>query len=113
MTHDAPREAAEVIKTSLTGFLNEIKDFKTEIQTKMKEQDQRIGAMPRTPAHRPALAAANEAPAHKSAMATYLRAGDDALILFFHLGLNLRLEILDFVQKASQRGLDHFSGLAR
>lgn len=79
MTNDAPREAAQEIKSSLSGFLSEIKEFKSEIETKMKDQEHRIGALGRKSAHRPALSAAvAETPAHKSAMSAYLRRGDES-----------------------------------
>lgn len=66
-------------KSALAGFLNDFKDFQTEIKSKMNEQDTRIAHLGRKSAtQRPALsgAAATAAP-HQKAMNAYLRAGDE------------------------------------
>lgn len=66
-------------KSALTGFLNDFKDFQTEIKSKMNEQDTRIAHLGRKSAtQRPALSgAAPIAAPHQKAMNAYLRAGDE------------------------------------
>ena len=69
------------LKTAMAGFVTDFKDFTTDIQTKLKEQDDRMTKIDRksmTPGARPALATAAsvEAP-HQKAFEAYLRSGDD------------------------------------
>ncbi len=66
-------------KSALAGFLNDFKDFQTEIKSKMNEQDTRIAQLGRKSAtQRPALSgAAPIAAPHQKAMNAYLRAGDE------------------------------------
>lgn len=67
------------VKSAVSGFLNEFKEFQSEIKSRMKHQDDRINQMGRPiSAHRPALSALTQAEApHKKAMSAYLRAGDE------------------------------------
>lgn len=66
-------------KSALAGFLNDFKDFQTEIKSKMNEQDTRIAHLGRKSAtQRPALSGASATAApHQKAMNAYLRAGDE------------------------------------
>lgn len=81
MTHETAAGAAQETKSPIAGFLNEFKEFQTEIKSRMNEQDQKLGQLGRKSAHRPALASAAEADApHQKAMNAYLRAGDDAAL---------------------------------
>lgn len=66
-------------KSALAGFLNDFKDFQTEIKSKMNEQDTRIAHLGRKSAtQRPVLSAADPVAApHQKAMNAYLRAGDE------------------------------------
>ncbi len=73
--------AAHELKTAMAGFVSDFKDFTTDIQTKLQEQDDRMTKFDRKSmiqAARPALAAAAsvEAP-HQKAFEAYLRSGDD------------------------------------
>ena len=78
MTHDAH---AGQDANALTGFLNEFKSFQMELKTRMNEQEERIAALGRKAAHRPALSGAAEPTApHRKALDVYLRAGDDAAL---------------------------------
>lgn len=72
---------AEELKSAIAGFVTDFKDFTTNIQTKLKEQDDRMTKLDRKSmiaGARPALAtsAAVEAP-HQKAFEAYLRSGDD------------------------------------
>ncbi|WP_296417360.1 phage major capsid protein [Pseudooctadecabacter sp.] len=75
----SPNPAAE-LKSAMAGFVSEFKDFTTNIQTKLQEQDDRMTKLDRksTFGARPALATAAsvEAP-HQKAFEDYLRSGDD------------------------------------
>lgn len=72
---------AQELKTAMAGFVTDFKDFTTDIQTKMQEQDDRMTKLDRKSmiaGARPALATAAsvEAP-HQKAFEAYLRSGDD------------------------------------
>ncbi len=80
---DAPYapSPAQDLKSAMAGFVSDFKDFTTDIQTKLKEQDDRMTKFDRKSmiaGTRPALATAAsvEAP-HQKAFETYLRSGDD------------------------------------
>ena len=71
--------AAEV-KTALAGFMSEIKTFHDDIDTKLKQQEERLTMLDRksTSFGRPVLAANTDLDApHKKAFEAYLRSGDD------------------------------------
>ena len=72
-------EKTSSAKSALAGFLNDFKDFQTEIKSKMTEQDTRIAQLGRkSAAARPALSGADPIAApHQKAMNAYLRAGDE------------------------------------
>ena len=72
-------EKTSSAKSALAGFLNDFKDFQTEIKSKMTEQDTRIAQLGRkSAATRPALSGADPIAApHQKAMNAYLRAGDE------------------------------------
>lgn len=79
----APNPAHEV-KTALAGFMSDLKDFQTEIKSKLQKQEERLTMLDRKshifaqPATRPALSAQPEVDmSHKSAFTTYVRNGDD------------------------------------
>ncbi|MEM7546688.1 MAG: phage major capsid protein [Pseudomonadota bacterium] len=81
MTHDAHADAQPETKSSLSGFLNDFRDFQKEIKSRMTEQEHRIQTLGRKSAHRPALSGATETDApHKKALNAYLRAGDDTAL---------------------------------
>lgn len=72
---------AQELKSAMAGFVTDFKDFTTDIQTKLKEQDDRMTKLDRKSmisGARPALATAAsvEAP-HQKAFEAYLRSGDD------------------------------------
>jgi len=72
---------AQELKSAMAGFVTDFKDFTTNIQTKMQEQDDRMTKLDRKSmiaGARPALATAAsvEAP-HQKAFEAYLRSGDD------------------------------------
>lgn len=76
----APSPAHE-LKSAMAGFVSDFKDFTTDIQTKLKEQDDRMTKLDRKSmisGARPALATAAsvEAP-HQKAFEAYLRSGED------------------------------------
>ncbi|AKS46492.1 phage major capsid protein, HK97 family [Octadecabacter temperatus] len=76
----APSPAHE-LKAAMAGFVSDFKDFTTDIQTKLKEQDDRMTKLDRKSmisGARPALATAAsvEAP-HQKAFEAYLRSGED------------------------------------
>ena len=80
---DAPCAAtpAQELKSAMAGFVTDFKDFTNDIQTKLKEQDDRMTKLDRKSmiaGARPALATAAsvEAP-HQKAFEAYLRSGDD------------------------------------
>jgi len=67
------------VKTAVAGFMSEISNFKTDIQTKLQQQEERLTMLDRkSHISRPALSAAvqTEAP-HQKAFNAYLRSGDD------------------------------------
>ncbi len=71
--------AAEV-KTALAGFMSEIKSFQDDIDTKLKQQEERLTMLDRksTTLARPALATTTDMGApHQKAFEAYLRSGDD------------------------------------
>ena len=78
MTHEAH---AGQDANALTGFLNEFKSFQMELKARMTEQEERVAALGRKSAHRPALSGSAEAVApHRKALDAYLRAGDDGAL---------------------------------
>ena len=67
------------VKSALSGFTSDLRDFKEEIQLKLKQQEEQLTMLDRK-SHitRPALAAASDAEApHQKAFDAYLRTGDD------------------------------------
>ncbi len=68
------------MKSAVTGFLSELRDFKHDIHTRFQQQEERLTMLDRKShiAARPALAVSAdlEAP-HKKAFDAYLRSGDD------------------------------------
>ncbi len=76
---DGQSPAAEV-KTAMTGFVSELKDFKDTIHTKFQQTEERLTMMERKnmTAQRPHLSASADAEApHQKAFNAYLRVGDD------------------------------------
>jgi HK97 family phage major capsid protein len=71
---------ATEVKTALAEFVSDLKDFQTEIKSKLQEQEERLTMLDRK-SHtfgRPALSAARDVDmSHKSAFVTYVRNGDD------------------------------------
>ncbi len=72
---------ANELKAAMAGFVSDFKNFTTDIQSKLQEQDDRMTKLDRksiTMGARPVLAAAAsvEAP-HQKAFEDYLRSGDD------------------------------------
>ncbi len=68
------------VKRAVAGFVNDFNDFRSEIQTQIKEQETRMTQMDRKmmTARRPALAANTDFDApHQKAFNAYLRSGDD------------------------------------
>ena len=72
------------VKTALTGFLSEFKNFQDDIKTTLQQQEERMTMLDRkhaqtaAAANRPALSsAAEEIAPHRKAFAAYLRTGDD------------------------------------
>ncbi len=78
-TGEAVSPVSEV-KTAVTGFMRDFKDFQTDIKSRLQQQEERLTMLDRksTMAARPALAAATdfEAP-HQKAFNAYLRSGED------------------------------------
>ncbi|WP_417259027.1 phage major capsid protein [Celeribacter sp.] len=73
-------EPATEVKAALAGFMSDLKDFQSEIKTKLKEQEERLTMLDYKSQNtgRPALSASYEVDlSHKSAMETYVRNGDD------------------------------------
>lgn len=73
--------AAAEVKSALSGFLHEFKDFQSDISSRLQQQEERLTMLDRktAPVGRPALSAAAELEApHQKAFDTYLRTGDDA-----------------------------------
>lgn len=87
MPENLPRDGAgpaHEVKTALAGFVSDLKDFQTEIKSKLQEQEERLTMLDRKSqnfagtATRPALSASQDVDmSHKSAMETYVRNGDD------------------------------------
>ena len=76
---DGPDALAE-IKSAVGGFLSELKDFQTDLSTKLQQQEERLNMLDRksVTSGRPALAAATELEApHQKAFEAYVRSGDD------------------------------------
>lgn len=72
--------SAAEIKSAMTGFLSDFREFQTDISAKLQQQDERLTMLDRktAPMARPALSAAAEIAApHQKAFDTYLRSGDD------------------------------------
>ena len=67
------------VKSAMTGFMSELSNFKTDIQTKLQQQEERLTMLDRkSHISRPALSAAAETEApHQKAFNAYLRSGDD------------------------------------
>lgn len=83
---EMPGEAtpAAEVKSALTGFLHDFRDFQTDISSRLQQQEERLTMLDRktalntAPAGRPALSAAAEIAApHQKAFDAYLRTGDD------------------------------------
>ena len=82
MTEAAQGAAAPAeLQGAMLGFVEELKAFRTDIETRLKEQDTRMTMFDRKNAQRNrsplAYAAETEAP-HQKAFAAYLRRGDDS-----------------------------------
>ncbi|WP_460273361.1 phage major capsid protein [Celeribacter sp. ULVN23_4] len=80
----AGTEPAREVKAALAGFMNDLKDFQTEIKSKLQKQEERLTMLDRkshtfgTPAMRPVLSASQEVDlSHKTAFVGYVRNGDD------------------------------------
>ncbi|KPP85506.1 MAG: phage major capsid protein, HK97 family [Rhodobacteraceae bacterium HLUCCO07] len=68
------------MKSAVTGFLSEFRDFKDDIHTRFQQQEERLTMLDRKShiAARPAMAASADLDApHKKAFDAYLRSGDD------------------------------------
>jgi HK97 family phage major capsid protein len=68
------------VKSALTGFLKDLKDFQTEMKSALQQQEERLTMLDRKTMRygRPALSASAEADVpHKKAFDAYLRSGDD------------------------------------
>ncbi|QPM89927.1 phage major capsid protein [Pseudooceanicola algae] len=68
------------VKSAMTGFMREFKDFQSDIQERLQQQESRFTMLDRKSltAARPALANAAEVEApHQKAFAAYVRTGDD------------------------------------
>ena len=71
---------ADELKTAISGFMNDFKDFPHGINAKLQKQDDRMNKLDRKTmmTSRPALAAsAHQDAPHQKAFAAYLRSGDD------------------------------------
>jgi HK97 family phage major capsid protein len=79
MSGESAPATAEV-KTALTGFLSDFRDFQNDISDRLQQQEERLTMLDRKTAFhgRPALSAAAESVApHQKALDSYLRTGDD------------------------------------
>ncbi|MDY6860036.1 MAG: phage major capsid protein [Pseudomonadota bacterium] len=68
------------VKSALTGFLSDFRDFQADVKFKLQQQEERLTMLDRKSliTGRPALATSAETGApHKKAFAAYLRSGDD------------------------------------
>ena len=71
---------AEELKTAISGFMSDFKDFSHGVNAKLQKQDDRMNKLDRKTMTfaRPVLAAAaHEDAPHQKAFAAYLRSGDD------------------------------------
>ncbi len=71
---------AEEVKQAVAGFMREFRGFKADIQSKLKQTEERVTMLDRksVTAARPQLAVgADVAAPHKKALNAYLRSGDD------------------------------------
>ena len=79
-TREPVGEAAQ-LKTALDGFVTEIKTFRTDVMSNLKEQDERLTMLDRkfsTKTARPVLAQSDAGEGlHLKAFDAYLRSGDD------------------------------------
>ena len=74
------RDAAAEVKDAMAGFMREIKNFQSEIDAKLQQQEERLTMLDRKSVTlgRPALATSAEAEApHRKAFEAYVRSGDD------------------------------------
>ncbi len=70
---------ATELKTALTGFVGDLRDFQSDLQKRFEKQEQKMTKLERkalTPA-RPRLAAGEPGAPHQKAFNAYLRRGDD------------------------------------
>ena len=75
-----PGEPVAEIKAAMTGFVQEIKDFRDDIHHKLKQQEERLTMLDKKSVtlSRPALSAsADETAPHQKAFEAYVRSGDD------------------------------------
>ncbi len=76
-----PGGEARQLKSALDGFVNEIKSFRAEIKSNLKQHDERLTMLDRKlsiKTHRPALSAGDAGEnLHLKAFDAYLRSGDD------------------------------------
>ena len=76
-----PGGEARHLKTTLDGFVNEIKSFRAEIKSNLQQHDERLTMLDRKlsiKSHRPALSTGdNGENLHLKAFDAYLRSGDD------------------------------------
>lgn len=71
---------AEEVRQAVTGFVNDFKDFQTEIESKLKQSEERLTMLDRKtslPQRTPLGAAADTQAPHQKAFNEYLRSGDD------------------------------------
>ncbi len=71
---------AQEAREAITGFLSDFKDFQTDVEMKLKQQNERMTMLDRKSAtyRRPPLGAAADLDApHQKAFTSYLRTGDD------------------------------------
>ncbi len=74
------RDPAAEVKDAMAGFMREIKNFQSEIDAKLQQQEERLTMLDRKSVTlgRPALATSAEAEApHRKAFEAYVRSGDD------------------------------------
>ncbi len=85
---DGAAVPADQISTALQGFVAELGTFKTDLQSKLQKQEERLTMLDRKSLStaRPALAMADTAGApHQKAFNAYLRSGDDDALRGLHL----------------------------
>ena len=71
---------AEDVRQAVTGFVTELKGFRSEIETKLKRTDERMTKLDRKmtlPARMPLGTGTDQAAPHQKAFNAYLRNGDD------------------------------------